>query len=108
PPEPWLSNVVAFSPGSVWHAAGPVGPVTPSTPSEVLDVGGIGIGILGAIPSVGHVEDFGSRDGFFAEAFDRKMPDKTQPDQWFRDDWPSKTQYITNTRLDRREIYTPQ
>jgi pimeloyl-ACP methyl ester carboxylesterase len=96
-PEAWLRKAVAFSPGSVWNAKG-------LDPSAAMLQAAVKL----AIPSVGLPEDPTSRDQFFAAAFDQKIPDKTQPDQWYRDDWPSKMQYITNARLDRREIYTPQ
>ena len=65
-------------------------------------------GVLFAIPQVGAPEGGASRDSFFAAAFDKKIPDKTQPEQWYRDDFPAKQQYIVNARFDRRETYTPQ
>ena len=104
-PEKWIANAIAYSPGSVWHA---LGPVNPSDPTEIGDATLLQAGVVFAIPSVGIPEDPSSRDQFFAGAFDQRIPSKTQPEQWYRDDWPSKTQYITNARLDRREIYTSQ
>jgi pimeloyl-ACP methyl ester carboxylesterase len=105
--EQWIrnSNVIAFSTGSVWHTAGPVNPFDPT---ETTDSTLLQAGVLLGMPSVGVTEGPASRDQFFAGAFDQRIPDKTQPEQWYRDDFPSKMQYITNARLDRRETYTPQ
>jgi pimeloyl-ACP methyl ester carboxylesterase len=103
-PEKWIANAVAFSPGSVWRAS----PTAGADPIEMRDAGLLQAGVLLAIPSVGLMEDPASRDQFFAGAFDQKIPVKTQPEQWYRDDFPSKTQNITNARLDRRETYTSQ
>jgi pimeloyl-ACP methyl ester carboxylesterase len=96
-PEAWLRKAVAFSPGSVWN-----------TKAADPDAAMLQAGVVLAVPKVGEPEDPSSRDQFFAGAFDQTIPVKTQPDQWYRDGWPSKMQYITNARLDRREIYTPQ
>ena len=93
----WVPNVVAWSPGSVWYIA--------SASPEAL---AIQFGTTQAAPRVGETEAGNSRDGFFANAFDQKIPDKTQPEQWYRDDFPAKGQYINNARWDRRETYTPQ
>lgn len=103
--EAWIKNAVAYSPGSVWRAAGPL---NLSDASGAVDAAALQAGVALAIPSVGAMETPLSRDDFFAGAFDRKIPDKTQPSQWYRDDWPAKMQYIENARLDRREIYTAQ
>ena len=108
-PEKWLANAVAYSPGSVWHAAGPVVlPSTPLDPAEVPESQALQAGVVLAIPSVGEPEVPSSRDKFFAGAFDQKIPAKTQPEQWYWDGWPRKSEYIANARLDRREIYTWQ
>ena len=92
--RPWVPNAVAWDAGSVWGHDD-----------------AIYVGILGAIPRVGEDETAASRDAFFASAFEEKLPTVprlTQPEQWYRDDWPEKLQYITMARLDRRETYTPQ
>jgi len=89
---PWVGNVVAWDPGSVWRN----------------DDVWLHAGIVGATPRVGQDETAASRDAFFASAFDERMPTQTQPEQWYRDDWPAKQQYITMARLDRRETYTSQ
>jgi pimeloyl-ACP methyl ester carboxylesterase len=65
-------------------------------------------GVAFATPLVGLPEVAASRDSFFAGVFDRRIPDKTQPEQWYRDDFPAKQQYIVNARFDRRETYTSQ
>src|SRR5207247_8237879 len=57
---------------------------------------------------IGQPETAASRGAFFASAFDQKIPLKTQPEQWYRDDFPWKQQYIDNARMDRRETYTRQ
>jgi alpha-beta hydrolase superfamily lysophospholipase len=89
---PWLRNVVAYSPGSVWNT---------------YRNQGLFLGVLGCNPQVGAEEDLSSRGTFFAAAFDQKMNGvNTQPDQWYRDGWPCKPLYINNARLDRRETYT--
>ena len=102
-PEPWLRNAVAWSPGSVWRASG-----TAATPAAAVDLNALLAGIALAIPRAGETEGGASRDAFFAGAFDQAIPSKTQPEQWYRDDFPAKQQYITNARLDRRETYTRQ
>jgi pimeloyl-ACP methyl ester carboxylesterase len=91
---PWVRNVVAWDAGSVWGRPD----------SDV----GLSLGVVGAPPRVGEDETAASRDAFFASAFDERLPTLTQPEQWYRDDWPRKLQYITMARLDRRETYTPQ
>jgi pimeloyl-ACP methyl ester carboxylesterase len=93
----WVPNVVAWSPGSVWYIA--------SASPEAL---AIQFGTTQAAPRVGEAESGNTRDAFFANAFDQKIPDKTQPELWYRDDFPPKGQYINNARWDRRETYTPQ
>jgi pimeloyl-ACP methyl ester carboxylesterase len=91
---PFVRNVVAWDAGSVW-----------GKPSSDL---ALEVGIKGAIPRVEEDETAASRDAFFASAFDERLPTQTQPEQWYRDDWPRKLQYITMARLDRRETYTSQ
>jgi pimeloyl-ACP methyl ester carboxylesterase len=91
----WVPHVVAWSPGSVWDIA-----------ALGLEGATMQAGVIAAFPRVAERETLASRDAFFASAFDQKIPDKTQPEQWYRDDFPPKLQYITNARLDRRETYT--
>jgi pimeloyl-ACP methyl ester carboxylesterase len=89
---PWVRNAVAWDAGSVWRN----------------DDVWLNAGIVGATPRVGQDETSASRDDFFAGAFDQRLPFQTQPEQWYRDDWPAKQQYIAMARLDRRETYTFQ
>jgi pimeloyl-ACP methyl ester carboxylesterase len=103
---PLPRNAVAWSPGSVWQASVP-------DPKNVdgntfQDFGLFQLGAALTIPKVGELEGTTSRDGFFAVVFDQGIPLKTQPEQWYRDDFPAKQQYIVNARLDRRETYTCQ
>jgi hypothetical protein len=60
------------------------------------------------IPEVGSPETDGSRDAFFAFAFDKKLPSKAQPDQWYGEHFWARQQDIEGARLDRRETYTEQ
>jgi pimeloyl-ACP methyl ester carboxylesterase len=103
---PWLRNAVAWSPGSVWQAGIPDPKLV--NPVWAYDFPLLQAGVALTIPKVGEPEDGASRDSFFAGAFDQRIPSKTQPEQWYRDDFPAKQQYITSARLDRRETYTPQ
>lgn len=91
--EPWLRNAVAYSPGSVWDALGDV----------ILQQG-----VVSRFLTCLEGENDQSRGDFFSKVFDQAIPLKTQPDQWYRDDWPCKLGYISNARLDRRETYTSQ
>lgn len=97
-PEPWLRNLVAYSPGSVWDARGNFGIQLGLSDSIVVNL----------IGRITQDETLQSRADFFAHAFDQKILIHTQPDQWYRDGWPCKPGYITNARLDRRETYTKE
>jgi pimeloyl-ACP methyl ester carboxylesterase len=103
---PWLRNAVAWDAGSVWRSL--LRPASVLTAYDDPDAKEILAGISLAIPEVGYPENVGSRDAFFAGVFDKKIPFKTQPEQWYRDDFWGKQQYIANARLDRRETYTSQ
>lgn len=92
-PEPWLRNAVAYSPGSVWNALN----------DQVLQQG-----VVARILTCMDGETDQSRVDFFSKVFDQAIPFKTQPDQWYRDDWPCKLGYISNARLDRRETYSSE
>jgi pimeloyl-ACP methyl ester carboxylesterase len=99
--EGWIRNAIAWSPGSVWKMnADDVGDYAAAIALHV--------GVRPLIENASQLEDPQTRDVFFASAFDEKIPVKTQPDQWYRDDFPSKLQDVTNARLDRRETYTHQ
>ena len=41
-----------------------------------------------SVKRVGQAETGASRDEFFESGFDEHLPFKTQPDQWYRDDFP--------------------
>jgi alpha-beta hydrolase superfamily lysophospholipase len=104
----WVRNAVAWSPGSVWGGT--------RDAVETGETGAIALGpILASVgggptllDKIGFREIPSSRDQFFADAFDSAVPFKTQPDQWYRDDFPGKAQYVTGARLDRRETYTEE
>jgi pimeloyl-ACP methyl ester carboxylesterase len=101
----WIRNAVSWSPGSVWLATA----VDPTRQNDLgLTFGAFQAGIAGGKARIGQLETGASRDAFFASAFDEKIPVKTQPAQWYRDDFPWKQQYIGNARMDRRETYTRQ
>jgi pimeloyl-ACP methyl ester carboxylesterase len=104
----WVRNAVAWDAGSVWRSF--LSPASMLLHFDDPDPKEILVGISGAIPNVGMPEDPASRDGFFADVFDSGIPPsfKTQPEQWYRDDFPRKQRYIANARLDRRETYTSQ
>jgi pimeloyl-ACP methyl ester carboxylesterase len=103
---PWVRNAVAWDAGSVWRSL--LRPASVLTSFDDPDTKEILAGVSLAIPEVGYPETVGSRDAFFAGVFDKKIPTKTQPEQWYRDDFWGKQQYIANARLDRRETYTSQ
>jgi pimeloyl-ACP methyl ester carboxylesterase len=98
----WVRNAVAWDAGSVWPS------MWHSKSHEDVDAAEMWAGASTVIPEVGSPETDGSRDAFFAGVFDKKIPLKTQPEQWYRDGWPGKLQHITMARLDRRETYTSQ
>jgi pimeloyl-ACP methyl ester carboxylesterase len=109
---PWLGNVVAWDPGSAWRSLlRPASLTAGFTDQRVMrQLSMLSAGISYAIPEANARETAGSRDSFFAGVFDQGIPPsfKSQPEQWYRDDWPAKQQYITMARLDRRETYTSQ
>ena len=96
---PWLRNVVAYSPGSVWNA------LTNVASAE---------GMQAAKDRPDEPETDASRGAHFMEVFDTVVSaplpviPHTQPDMWYRDGWPCKAEYINNARLDRQETYTRQ
>jgi alpha-beta hydrolase superfamily lysophospholipase len=102
----WIRNAVAWSPGSIWQA-NKLDPDWDVVTRAVLH-SEFQIGLANLTGRIGQPETYASRDAFFASAFDEKIPFKTQPEQWYRDDFPWKPQYILNARMDRRETYTPQ
>ena len=109
-PGPWVENVVAWDAGSVWRSLLRPGSLLTSFSSEDPDTKLILAGVSFAIPKADAVETAGSRDDFFAGVFDQGIPPsgQTQPEQWYRDDFWAKSQFIANARLDRRETYTSQ
>jgi pimeloyl-ACP methyl ester carboxylesterase len=105
----WVKNAVAWDPGSVWRSL--LRPASLAADDSVFaEVAALYAGISHSIPDADAPETGGSRDSFFAGAFDQGIPPsfKTQPEQWYRDDWPGKLEHITMARLDRRETYTSQ
>ena len=121
---PWLTNAVAWDAGSVWRsllapgsfesATAPSRYLDPQqakrTAAEIAETSLLYSGISFAIPEADAPESPESRDAFFAGVFDQGIPpsNQTQPEQWYRDDWPERQQHITMARLDRRETYTSQ
>jgi pimeloyl-ACP methyl ester carboxylesterase len=105
---PWIRNAVVWDAGSVWPSM--VRPASLLTNPNDPETGELMVGISAAVPKVGVPETPESRDKFFADAFDGKIPPsfKTQPEQWYRDDFWEKQRYIEGARLDRRETYTSQ
>jgi pimeloyl-ACP methyl ester carboxylesterase len=97
----WVKNVVAWDAGSVW-------PSMWHGKSQDADAAEMWAGASIGIPEVGSMETDGSRDAFFAGVFDKKIPLKTQPDQWYGDHFWARSQDIEGARLDRRETYTSQ
>jgi hypothetical protein len=91
---PWLRNVVAYSPGSVWNIRNDVA---------------MELGAEVGIPRVDEAKvetDPSIRAAYFANSFDQGMPFKTQPDQWYSSNWPCTPQFIHGARLDRQEAYS--
>ena len=105
----WIRNAVAWSPGSIWLSTAPDldrGIKSGWVQTEFF-TGIVGLpGQPGAFVQVNQPESGASRDDFFAFCFDKHIPVKTQPEQWYRDNFPWKRTYIDQARMDRRETYT--
>jgi pimeloyl-ACP methyl ester carboxylesterase len=102
----WIRNAVAWSSGSIWQATAldlDRGPIEAEPVYAAFQVGAVAADL-----EIDQPEADSSRGDFFASVFDKKIPFKTQPEQWYRDDFPWKQQYIDMARMDRRETYTPQ
>jgi len=104
---PWLKNIVAWSPASVWasRADGAVG----------ADIATNHLAVKTAWMAAGGdpnelSERPGQRARFFNAAFDKPyldpLPGPTQPETWFSDRWTCKPMAIKAARLDRLETYT--
>jgi pimeloyl-ACP methyl ester carboxylesterase len=108
----WVGNVVAWDPGSVWPSLLRPASVRTNDPNNQLLLEGIML----SIPKVAAPEKADSRDNFFKAVFDQPIPFsdpnwtkfKTQPEQWYRDDFLEKDQFIAMARFDRRETYSSQ
>jgi pimeloyl-ACP methyl ester carboxylesterase len=98
--QPWIKNIVAWSPGSVW-----------SSFNHDLVKGGALTSTQGWMnePEAVNPGEVPRRIRFFYEAFDAAAGPGTppQPQLWYRDGWPCKNAYIQDDRSERREIYHP-
>ncbi len=100
--EPWLKNIVAWSPASVWD--------TFATPWNLFKQESLRVSRdrmnEDELPP-------GRRNEYFYEAFQEShsvvgqggVP--PQPQMWYREGWPCKQYYITGARFERQEIYNP-
>lgn len=95
--QPWIKNIVAWSPASVW-----------SSFNHDL-VKGIALTTLQGRMNEDESGDPPRRIRFFYESFDSAPGPGTppQPQLWYRDGWACKAAYISDDRMERREIYHP-
>jgi len=99
--EPWLKNIVAWSPASVWNSF--------AHPWDAIKQEALRI----ARDRMNEEEQLGRRNEYFYEAFEEshdflgfgRVP--PQPQMWYSDTWPCKQGYIRGARLERQEIYNP-
>jgi pimeloyl-ACP methyl ester carboxylesterase len=110
----WVRSVVAWDPGSVWSSLLRPASVRTNDPNNQLLLEGIMLSIPKVAVPV--PENADGRDNFFKAVFDQPIPFsdpnwtkfKTQPEQWYRDDFVDKDQFIAMARFDRRETYSSQ
>jgi pimeloyl-ACP methyl ester carboxylesterase len=130
--EPWLKNIVAWSPASVWDSFGRafMDPATDAVlsqanlnhprdphgypakgPHTFFDLAKCTAVMVSSDRMIDDETD-GSRHTFFFQAFDDDnsylgtIPGgRPQPQLWWRDGWPCKPGHILAARLDRQEIY---
>ena len=110
-------NVIAYSAGSVWDSFFGVlislNARICDVPYQAQKIGPQGGSLAAALGPAG-IESFvepNARAQFFNQAFDQQLlpvvNPHTQPDQWYRDGWPCKSDFINGARLDRWETYNP-
>jgi len=92
--EPWLKNIIAWSPASVWN----------SLANATLDPFKA---LILKIPHerINEDERVELRHDYFAQVFDGYEGEPAQAPYWYRDGWPCKQTYIEMARRDRQEIY---
>ncbi|MFL5657879.1 MAG: alpha/beta fold hydrolase, partial [Ktedonobacteraceae bacterium] len=95
--QPWIKNIVAWSPASVW----------PSFNHDAIKWWALHY-------AQGWMNEDESGDPprrikFFYEAFDSPTGPGTppQPKQWYREGWGCQAAYIEDDRKERQEIYNP-
>ncbi len=95
--QPWIKNIVAWSPASVWT----------SFNHDLLK--GIALTTLQGRMNEDESGVPPRRIKFFYESFDSPAGPgtPTQPQLWYRDGWACKDAYISADRLVRQEIYNP-
>lgn len=106
PDLPWLNNVVAWSPASIWDSL--------ADGSTVFDAGPRKGAVRAGWQSAGGnpqylTESPGRRVEFFRAAFDQSIlggiVSPAQAQMWFSDRWPCKQSVLVAARLDRQETY---
>lgn len=107
---PWIRNIVAWSPASVWDSRADGVVVGPSHVSlDHLSVKTTWMNAGGNPDELNETE--AKRAQFFNVSFDRPyldplpIPKTTQAETWTSDRWPCKRSSITAARLDRLETY---
>jgi pimeloyl-ACP methyl ester carboxylesterase len=109
----WLTNIVAWSPASVWDSkvdgATVLGPNHFSLEHFAVKTAWMNAG--GNPDELNETED--KRAQFFSAVFDKPylyplpFSNRTQPETWTSDRWPCKQAHISAARLDLLEIYNP-
>jgi pimeloyl-ACP methyl ester carboxylesterase len=102
PAPPFLKDVVAWSPASVWNSYDEG--VTHFDPAKAR-------ARAIATDRMKEAESTDSRHEYFHRAFDESHDIgpihvvQPQGQQWYRDGWPCKDAYLRNARRERQEIY---
>ena len=94
--SPWVNaGIVSWSAACVW------GPNTNSYFNSIAPGACWGRSILPELD--------GSRGDYFTSVYDKPALDtagsRSQPEMWYRDGWPCKTQHMQESRMARQEIY---
>ncbi len=109
---PWITNIVAWSPGSVWDSKADGAVFLPFPFSLHQSINHLSVKTTwmraGGNPDE-LSETEAKRAQFFNVSFDRSYqdprPGPTQPETWTSNRWPCKRLSIRAARLDRQETY---
>jgi pimeloyl-ACP methyl ester carboxylesterase len=108
---PWVRNIVAWSPASIWESLADGAVISPQ---DAVTVGTRHGGVRAGWQDAGGnpiqlVETAGQRANFFNAAFDKSIlggvVSPAQAQMWMSDRWPCKQPALVGARLDRHETY---